>query len=88
LCPCRIGSLGVGKPQGLLRAATAGDDYELAFTVPQQCGRRRRMPRARLGVAGRKSAVSESGAGVEMTDEAGRAIAVDRPGFTILKPLR
>jgi thiamine-monophosphate kinase len=67
---------------GLLRAATAGDDYELAFTA---------APAARAAVAhaARSSGVVvweigrvESGAGVEVTDEAGRAIAVDRPGFT------
>jgi thiamine-monophosphate kinase len=67
---------------GLLRAATAGDDYELAFTA---------APAARAAVAhaARSSGVAvweigrvESGAGVEVTDETGRAIAVDRPGFT------
>jgi thiamine-monophosphate kinase len=67
---------------GLLRAATAGDDYELAFTA---------APAARAAVAdaARDSGVAvweigrvESGAGVEVTDETGRAIVVDRPGFT------
>ncbi len=68
--------------QGLLRAATAGDDYELAFTA---------VPAARVAVAdaARASGVAvneigrvEAGAGVELTDEAGRAIAVARAGFT------
>ena len=70
------------ETQGLLRAATAGDDYELAFTA---------APPARVAIAdaARASGVAvseigrvEAGAGVELTDEAGRAIAVARPGFT------
>jgi thiamine-monophosphate kinase len=66
---------------GLLRAATAGDDYELAFTAPPAV-------RAAVADAARASGVAvseigrvEPGAGVGLIDEAGRAIAVDRPGF-------
>jgi thiamine-monophosphate kinase len=70
------------ETHGLLRAATAGDDYELAFTAPAAA-------RAAVADASRAACVAvseigrvEAGAGVELIDEAGRAIAVDRPGFT------
>src|SRR5882724_388185 len=77
-----LASLWGRKSQGLLRAATAGDDYELAFTAPPAV-------RAAVAAAARASGVAvqeigrvEAGLGVELIDEAGRAIAVDRPGFT------
>jgi thiamine-monophosphate kinase len=69
------------EAHAVLRAATAGDDYELAFTAP---------PAARSAVADAAKAagvpVQEigrvgAGAGVEL-NEGGAPIAVDRPGFT------
>jgi len=66
----------------LLRAATAGDDYELAFTAPPSA-RAAVMDAARAaGVAVQEIGRVQPGAGVELVGEGGRAIAVDRPGFT------
>jgi len=68
--------------QALLRTVTAGDDYEIAFTA---------APTARSAIADAARAAGvpvkeigrvEPGAGVELIDEGGRAIEVDRPGFT------
>ncbi|HMI95875.1 MAG TPA: thiamine-phosphate kinase [Micropepsaceae bacterium] len=68
--------------QALLRAMTAGDDYEIAFTA---------APATRLAVADAARAAGvpvkeigrvEAGAGVELVDEGGRPLGVDRPGFT------
>ena len=65
-----------------LRAATAGDDYELAFTAaPAARGAIADAARA-AGVAVQEIGRVEPGAGVDLIDEAGRAVAVDRPGFT------
>src|SRR5882672_5109177 len=67
---------------GVLRAATAGDDYELAFTA-SPAGRAAVADAARAaGVVVQEIGRVEAGAGVELIDEAGRAITVDRPGFT------
>jgi thiamine-monophosphate kinase len=66
----------------LMRAATAGDDYEIAFTAP---------PTARSSVADAARAAGvvvteigrvEAGAGVALIDEAGQALPVARAGFT------
>jgi thiamine-monophosphate kinase len=58
----------------IVRAATAGDDYELAFTArsPISDGR---TPVTAIGRV-------EAGAGVVLLDAAGREILVPRPGFT------
>jgi thiamine-monophosphate kinase len=72
---------GRGTP-ALLRAVTAGDDYEIAFTA---------APAARFAIADVARAAGvpvkeigrvEAGSGVELIDEGGRAIGVNRPGFT------
>ena len=67
---------------GLLRAATAGDDYELAFTAPPAARDSVAEAARACGVAVKEIGRVESGAGTALVDEAGREIAVDRPGFT------
>lgn len=64
------------------RAATAGDDYELAFTAPAEA-------RGRVLEAARRTATAvteigrvEPGQGCVLLDEAGREIALARKGFT------
>jgi thiamine-monophosphate kinase len=66
---------------GIVRAATAGDDYELAFTAP---------PSARAGIAeaakGAGIAVHEigrveAGTGVDMVGANGQRIAVEQGGY-------
>jgi thiamine-monophosphate kinase len=67
---------------GLLRAVTAGDDYELAFTAAPAARSAVADAARAAGVAVQEIGRVEAGAGVELIDEAGRAVAVDRPGFT------
>jgi thiamine-monophosphate kinase len=59
----------------IVRAATAGDDYELAFTARAPISDGHTPVVACIGRV-------ESGSGVVLLDAAGREIAVQRPGFT------
>jgi thiamine-monophosphate kinase len=63
-------------PDGVVRAVTAGDDYEIAFTaasdVPMQAGA---VPVTRIGRV-------EPGRGIVLVDSQGCEIAVFRAGFT------
>jgi thiamine-monophosphate kinase len=58
----------------IVRAATAGDDYEIAFTA-RTAPASRGIPITRIGRV-------EVGSGVVLVDAAGREIPVPRPGFT------
>jgi thiamine-monophosphate kinase len=69
-------------PGALIRAATAGDDYEIAFTAPP-------VARAAVADAARAAGVAvseigrvEPGMGLALIDEGGQALAVERAGFT------
>ena len=64
------------------RAATAGDDYEIAFTAPPQ-------NRAAVLAAAQQSGTPiaeigrvEAGEGVDLLDSQGKEIAIERAGFT------
>jgi thiamine-monophosphate kinase len=64
-----------------VRAATAGDDYEIAFTVaPRHLAKAVKAARDAASVTeiGRVRA----GSGVVLLDDSGREIAVMRPGYT------
>lgn len=66
--------------EGTVRAATSGDDYEIAFTASPsafavEAGRLAGVPVTRIGRV-------EAGAGVALVDGAGREVAVPKPGFT------
>jgi thiamine-monophosphate kinase len=67
-------------PDGLLRAVTAGDDYEIAFTtpVPDQAILAWAMTEVLVTAIGRV----EAGSGVVLIDRQGREIPVPRAGFT------
>lgn len=67
----------------VVRAATAGDDYQIAFTAPA-AHRADIEQTAREDGAIRVSAIGRvvDGEGVVLLDAQGRAIAVPRPGFT------
>jgi thiamine-monophosphate kinase len=72
---------GQGQDEAL-RAATSGDDYEIAFTAPA-------ASRARLEEISRLSGVElseigevEAGTGAHLLDEKGNAITIPRAGFT------
>ena len=67
-------------PGAIVRAATAGDDYEIAFTASSE---RKVMEAAkRAGVAIARIGRVEEGSGVALLDAGGREIAVPRAGFT------
>jgi thiamine-monophosphate kinase len=66
-------------PEAIVRAATAGDDYEIAFTASDG----KVLEAAKLaGVAVTRIGRVEDGSGVTLTDSNGREIAVARTGFT------
>ncbi len=70
--------LWVGR-DGIVRAATAGDDYEIAFSAPSDpavlaAGRKAGVPVSRIGRV-------EAGQGVVLVDGAGQEIPVGRTGF-------
>jgi thiamine-monophosphate kinase len=64
------------NPDGILAAATAGDDYEIAFTAPPGA----MLPATAVPVT--RIGRVESGAGVVLCDASGREIPVGRTGFT------
>jgi len=66
---------------GALAAATAGDDYELLFTAPAKdeagvmaAAKDARVPVTRIGQV-------MAGVGVEVLDDAGQSLTLDRPGY-------
>jgi thiamine-monophosphate kinase len=67
-------------PEAIVRAATAGDDYEIAFTASSE---EKVTDAAKLGgVAVARIGRVEEGSGVALLDSNGREIAVARGGFT------
>ncbi|GAA0534768.1 thiamine-monophosphate kinase [Rhizomicrobium palustre] len=64
---------------GIVRAATAGDDYEIAFTAPLSAG----LPAAFSlgGVTVTKIGYTAPGDGVVLLNAAGNVVPVPRPGF-------
>lgn len=76
----RSAALLAADPEGLVRAVTAGDDYEIAFTaaVPERVV----LAAARAGVPVTRIGRVEAGAGVVLVDGQGAEIAVPRAGFT------
>ena len=69
-------------PEPAMRAASAGDDYEIAFTAPQSA-------RAQLDSVARETGTDiheigrvEEGAGIALLDAQGRPLPVARTGFT------
>ncbi len=66
----------------VLRAATAGDDYEIAFTAPASARKRIDALSRSSGVAIAEIGRVEAGSGAHLLDEKGKPIAVPRAGFT------
>jgi thiamine-monophosphate kinase len=66
----------------VLRAATSGDDYEIAFTAPASARTRIEELSRSSGVAITEIGRVEAGSGAHLLDEKGKPIAVPRPGFT------
>jgi thiamine-monophosphate kinase len=72
-----------GKDQhAILRAATSGDDYELAFTAPKTARARIVKAAKQAGVTVKEIGWVEQGSGVVLLDAKGVSISVARSGFT------
>lgn len=69
-------------PEAILRAATAGDDYELAFTAPPDARDAVLAAGATAGVAVTEIGRVEAGAGVRLFGPDGHEMAVPRAGWT------
>ena len=68
------------SPEAIVRAATAGDDYEIAFTASTEG---KVVEAAKLGgVAVARIGRVDEGSGVALLDSNGREIQVARAGFT------
>jgi thiamine-monophosphate kinase len=66
----------------IIRAATSGDDYEIAFTAPASARARVEELSRTSGVAITEIGRVEAGTGAHLLDEKGKPIAVPRAGFT------
>jgi thiamine-monophosphate kinase len=76
-----VASVWPDRMDRIVRAATAGDDYEIAFTAPPE---RREAVLALAGVTGvAVTPIGEvrSGEGVVLLDAQGQQIPIDRPGY-------
>jgi thiamine-monophosphate kinase len=72
---------GKGTQAGL-RAATAGDDYEIAFTAPPSARPAIAQAAQETGVPVHEIGHVRDGTGVELRDEKGVPMPVPRPGYT------
>jgi thiamine-monophosphate kinase len=66
----------------IVRAATSGDDYEIAFTAPASARSRVEELSRTSGVAVTEIGRVEAGTGAHLLDDKGKPIAVPRAGFT------
>jgi len=66
----------------VLRAATSGDDYEIAFTAPMSARSRLEELSRVSGVAISEIGRVDAGSGVQLLDDKGKPIAVPRAGYT------
>jgi thiamine-monophosphate kinase len=66
----------------VVRAATAGDDYEIAFTVPPAAASGLQMASAKYRLSINRIGRVERGAGVVLLDADRQEIAVPKSGFT------
>ncbi len=64
-----------------VRAATAGDDYEIAFTAPASMGQVLQAAASEVGVEVVEIGRVEAGAGVTLLDESGQVLKVEKSGF-------
>ena len=69
-------------PDTIVRAATSGDDYEIAFTAPASARARVEELSRTTGVAIAEIGRVDAGSGVHLLDERGKPIPVTRAGFT------
>lgn len=70
------------SPQSIARAATSGDDYEIAFTAPASTRARIAAAAKDAGVPVTEIGTVESGEGVVLRDKNGQAIPLASAGYT------
>jgi thiamine-monophosphate kinase len=70
------------SPETIVRSATSGDDYEIAFTAPASARPRVEELSRTSGVAITEIGRVEAGTGAHLLDDKGKAIPVTRAGFT------
>jgi thiamine-monophosphate kinase len=68
--------------EAVVRAATSGDDYEIAFTAPASMRSRVEELSRTSGVAITEIGRVEAGNGVHLLDDKGKPISVPRTGYT------
>jgi thiamine-monophosphate kinase len=68
--------------EAVLRAATSGDDYEIAFTTPASARAQVEELSNNTGVAITEIGRVEAGSGVHLLDRRGKPVPVARGGFT------
>ncbi len=68
--------------EAVIRAATAGDDYELAFTAPAILRERVVAAAEAAGVSITEIGRVQAGSGVLLLDRAGNRLPVEKSGFT------
>jgi len=81
LSPALVNYRGI-RSKAILGAATAGDDYEIAFTAPSSFRQILQEISGELGVAITEIGRVEAGCTVALLDESGKGIKVESPGFT------
>jgi thiamine-monophosphate kinase len=65
----------------ILRSATSGDDYEIAFTAPPSARQAIAAAAASAGVAVTEIGRVEEGSGVVLLDSDGKALPIDKAGY-------
>mgnify|MGYP003352407341 CR=1 FL=1 len=68
--------------EAVARAASAGDDYEIAFTAPPSVRAALLEAALAAGVLVHEVGRVETGAGVVLLDERGTPVPVERSGYT------
>ena len=81
LSPALINLWGA-QVDAVIRAATAGDDYEIAFTSPASLRQVLEAAASEVGVAIVEIGRVEAGSGVTLLDESGQVLRVEKSGFT------
>jgi len=81
LSPALVNFRGAGG-NTIMGAATAGDDYEIAFTAPSSFRQILQEIASKVGVAITEIGQVEAGCAVALFDESGQVMKVESPGFT------
>jgi len=70
------------KVETIIRAATAGDDYEIAFTAPASLRQPLKAAADEVGVTVAEIGRVGAGRGVALLDESGHPLEIKKSGFT------